>query len=242
MKDIHNGLNFHAISVEESVALLNSDLDQGLSEEKAKESLERYGLSSIAEAKLITAFEIFVNQFKSPIVFLLLFAAALSFWFKEWLDGVAIFLVLFINAVIGFYMEITARKSMLTLKKLSSIPAKVLRNGKLNEINSENIVPGDIIFAEAGDMISADGRICRSTQLLIDESALTGESVPVEKKTSILPEETVLADRINMSFKGTYVSKGNAYIIVAATGMQSELAKSRNVFVTVLREVQQKIM
>ncbi len=225
MKNIHNDLNFYATSIEESVAFLNSDLDQGLSEEKAEESLERYGLNSIAEAKSITAFEILVNQFKSPIVFLLLFAAALSFWFKEWLDGSAILLVLFINAAIGFYMEIKARKSMLALKKLSSIPAKVLRKGKLNEINSENIVPGDIIFAEAGDMISADGRICRSTQLLIDESALTGESVPVEKNTNILPEETVLGDRINMSFKGTYVSKGNAYILVAATGMQTELGK-----------------
>jgi len=225
MKNIHNDLNFYATSIEESVAFLNSDLDQGLSEEKAEESLERYGLNSIAEAKSITAFEILVNQFKSPIVFLLLFAAALSFWFKEWLDGSAILLVLFINAAIGFYMEIKARKSMLALKKLSSIPAKVLRNGKLNEINSENIVPGDIIFAEAGDMISADGRICRSTQLLIDESALTGESVPVEKNTNVLPDETVLGDRINMSFKGTYVSKGNAYILVAATGMQTELGK-----------------
>ncbi len=218
-------LNFHAASIEEAVSLLESDKDQGLSDEKAKERLERFGLNSIAVAKSITPFEILVNQFKSPIVFLLLFAMGLSFWFKEWLDGIAILIVLFINAAIGFYMEIKARKSMLALKKLSSIPAKVLRNGKLNQINSENIVPGDIIFAEAGDMISADGRICRSTQLLIDESALTGESVPVEKNTSILPEAAVLGDRINMSFKGTYVSKGNALILVAATGMQTELGK-----------------
>ncbi|MBC7746203.1 MAG: cation-translocating P-type ATPase [Flavobacterium sp.] len=225
MESIHNDLKFHATSIEESVASLESDLNKGLSEERAKKSLERYGLNAITEAKTITAFQILVNQFKSPIVFLLVFAAALSFWFKEWLDGSAILLVLFINAAIGFYMEIKARKSMLALKKLSSVPAKVLRNGKLNEINSENIVPGDILFAEAGDLISADGRICRSTQLLIDESALTGESVPVEKDTNILPEETVLADRINMSFKGTYVSKGNAYILVAATGMQTELGK-----------------
>ncbi len=225
MENIPNDLKFHATSIEESVAILDSDLDQGLTDEKAKERLERFGLNSITEAKSITAFEILVNQFKSPIVFLLLFAAALSFWFKEWLDGSAILLVLFINAAIGFYMEIKARKSMLALKKLSSIPAKVLRNGKLNEINSENIVPGDMIFAEAGDMISADGRICRSSQLLIDESALTGESVPVEKNTNILPSETVLGDCINMSFKGTYVSKGNAYILVAATGMQTEVGK-----------------
>ncbi|MEJ5962992.1 cation-translocating P-type ATPase [Pedobacter immunditicola] len=218
-------LDFYATSVDEAVTLLNSNLNQGLSEEEAKERFGHFGPNAIAEAKSITSFEILVNQFKSPIVFLLLFAAALSFWFKEWLDGIAIIIVLFINAAIGFYMEINARKSMLALKNLSYVPAKVLRNKKLSEINSENIVPGDILFVEAGDMITADGRICQSTQLLIDESALTGESVPVEKNIVVLPAQTVLADRVNMAFKGTFVAKGNAYILVSATGKQTELGK-----------------
>ena len=223
--DIRNDFTYHATTIEEATKLLNSHTEQGLTIDDAKQRLEHFGLNAIEEAKAISPFKILVNQFKSPIVFLLLFAAGMSFWFKEWLDGIAILLVLFINAAIGFYMEFKAHKSVKALKKLSSIPAKVLRDGKLNEINSEEIVPGDIAFTEAGDMIPADGIIIRSTQLLIDESALTGESVPVEKKADVLPEATILGDRTNMMFKATNVSKGNAYILVGATGMKTELGK-----------------
>src|SRR5688572_8707257 len=220
MENIRNDFTFHAITIEETAVLLNSDTEKGITIEKAKERLEHFGLNVIEEAKAISSFKILVSQFKSPIVFLLLFAAGMSFWFKEWLDGIAILLVLIINAAIGFYMEFKAYKSVKALKQLSSIPAKVFRSGKLHEINSEEIVPGDIVFAEAGDMIPADGRIVRSTQLLIDESALTGESVPVEKKNVVLPEATILGDRTNMAFKATHVSKGNAYILVGVTGMK----------------------
>ena len=226
--DIRNDFTFHATAIEEATKLLNSHTEKGLTIDDAKLRLEHFGQNAIDEAKAISPFTILINQFKSPIVFLLLFAAGMSFWFKEWLDGIAILLVLFINAAIGFYMEFKAHKSVKALKKLSSIPAKVVRDGKLNEINSEEIVPGDIAFTEAGDMIPADGMIIRSTQLLIDESALTGESVPVEKKTDVLPEATILGDRTNMVFKATNVSKGNAYILVGATGMKTELGKIAN--------------
>ncbi len=226
--DIRNDFTFHATTIEEATKLLNSHTEQGLTIDDAKQRLEHFGLNAIEEAEEISPFRILVNQFKSPIVFLLLFAAGMSFWFKEWLDGIAILLVLFINAAIGFYMEFKAHKSVKALKKLSSIPAKVLRDGKLNEINSEEVVPGDIVFTEAGDMIPADGSIVRSTQLMIDESALTGESVPVEKKADVLPEATILGDRTNMVFKATNVSKGNAYILVGATGMKTELGKIAN--------------
>ena len=226
--DIRNDFTFHATAIEEATKLLNSHTEKGLTIDEAKLRLEHFGQNAIDEAKAISPFTILINQFKSPIVFLLLFAAGMSFWFKEWLDGIAILLVLFINAAIGFYMEFKAHKSVKALKKLSSIPAKVVRDGKLNEINSEEIVPGDIAFTEAGDMIPADGMIIRSTQLLIDESALTGESVPVEKKADVLPEATILGDRTNMVFKATNVSKGNAYILVGATGMKTELGKIAN--------------
>ncbi|MEJ7830560.1 MAG: HAD-IC family P-type ATPase, partial [Segetibacter sp.] len=228
MENIRNNFAFHATTIEEATTLLNSHTEQGLTIDDAKQRLEHFGLNAIDEAKAISPFRILINQFKSPIVFLLLFAAGMSLWFKEWLDGIAILLVLFINAAIGFYMEFKAHKSVKALKKLSSIPAKVMRGGKLNEINSEEIVPGDIAFTEAGDMIPADGIIIRSTQLLIDESALTGESVSVEKKADVLPEPTILGDRTNMVFKATNVSKGNAYILVGATGMKTELGKIAN--------------
>ena len=225
---IENDFTLHTTTIEEATVLLKSDKEQGLTIDEAKERLGHFGLNAIEEAKAISPFKILVNQFKSPIVFLLLFAAGMSFWFKEWLDGIAILLVLIINAAIGFYMEFKAHKSVKALKKLSSIPAKVFRGGKLNEINSEEIVPGDIVYTEAGDMIPADGRIYKSTQLLIDESALTGESVPVEKKDAVLPESTILGDRTNMAFKATHVAKGNAYILVGTTGMKTELGKIAN--------------
>lgn len=223
-----NGFALHATTIAEATVLLKSDSEQGLTIEEAKERLEHHGLNTIAEDIAISPFKILANQFKSPIVFLLLFAAGMSFWFKEWLDGTAILLVLIINAAIGFYMEYKAQKSVAALKKLSSIPAKVLRGGKLFEINAEEIVPGDIVFTEAGDMIPADGRIYKAVQLLIDESALTGESVPVEKKDAVLAESTILGDRTNMVFKATHVSKGNAQILVGTTGMKTELGKIAN--------------
>ncbi len=228
MQNTGNDFTYHAIKIEEAIVLLNSNTEQGLSSEKAKEMLERFGPNAIEEAKSLRPLQILANQFKSPIVYLLFFAVAMSFWFKEWLDGIAILIVIFINTAIGFYMEFKAQRSVLALKKLSSIPAKVLREGKLTEINSEEIVPGDIVFAEGGDMIPADGRIFKATQLLIDESALTGESVPVEKKAADLPESTILGDRTNMAFKATNVSKGNGYILVCATGMKTELGKIAN--------------
>ncbi|HUC82581.1 MAG TPA: HAD-IC family P-type ATPase [Flavisolibacter sp.] len=228
MEHIRNDFIFHATSLEEAAVLLNTDAEQGLSTEKAKERLERFGPNAIAGAKSLSVLQLFSNQFKSPIVFLLLFAAGLSFSFKEWLDGIAILIVILINAGIGFYMEFRAQQSMLALKRLSSVPAKVLRNGKLHEVNSQEIVPGDVVYIEAGDMVPADGRIFRSMQLLIDESALTGESVPVDKKAGELPEDTILGDRTNTGFKGTYVSRGNAFLLVCATGMQTELGKIAN--------------
>ena len=228
MQHIRTDFAFHATSIEEATKLLDSHTEQGLSIDNAKKRLAYFGLNAIKESEAISPLKMLLNQFKSPIVFLLLFATGMSFWFEEWLDGIAILLVLIINAAIGFYMEFKAYNSVKALKKLSSIPAKVLRAQKLHEINSEDLVPGDIVFVEAGDMIPADGIIYRSSQLMIDESALTGESVPVEKKPAVLPEETILADRTNMSFKATHVSKGNAYILVGATGMKTELGKIAN--------------
>ena len=228
MEKILGDFTFHAIKIEEATTLLSSNTEQGLTSEKAKEMLEQFGKNAIEEAKALSILQLLANQFKSPIVYLLFFAVAMSFWFKEWLDGIAILIVIFINTAIGFYMEFKAQRSVLALKKLSSIPAKVLRDGKLTEINAEEIVPGDIVFTEAGDMIPADGRIYKSTQLQIDESALTGESVPVEKKVADLPEATILGDRTNMAFKATNVSKGSGYILVCATGMNTELGKIAN--------------
>lgn len=215
----------HSLPPEEISRLYETDGVRGLSREEVASRLEKFGGNSITHEKKKSMWLIFFRQFNSPIVYLLIFAAGLSFFFQEWLDGFAILVVIFINAAIGFYMEFQAERSMEALKKLSILPAKVIRNGELSEINAEEIVPGDLIFLEAGDMVPADGRIARSSQLQVDEAALTGESIPVEKKSQQLKEDTTLAERINMLYKGTFVTKGNAYGIITGTGMQTELGK-----------------
>ncbi len=216
---------YHSISGDDATKKLQSDLTKGLSAAEAEVRLKKYGGNKINEAKKRSLVLIFLSQFKNPIVYLLVFAVGLSFYFREWLDGFAIIIVIFINAIIGFYMEFQAERSMDALKKMTAIPAKILRNGNLLEYDSINVVPGDIIYAEAGDMIPADARILRDAQLQVDESTLTGESVPVEKKSEVLPEETPLAERSNMLYKGTHLTKGNVWAIVSETGMETELGQ-----------------
>lgn len=215
----------YSIEIDETLNHLQSDATKGLSHAEAKSRLTSFGANKISAEKNKSAWSIFFNQFKSPIVWLLIIAAGLSFYFQEWLDGVAIIIVILINAIIGFYMEFQAERSMNALKKLSAVPGKVVRNGQVQEIDSEKIVPGDIVYFEAGDMIPADGRIIKSFQVQIDESALTGESLPVEKSVNAIPIDTTLAERCNMGYKGTFSTKGNGYMVVTSTGMDTELGK-----------------
>ena len=222
--DIFN-IATHSVSQEELLRLYETDELSGLKQEEVVRRIGKFGANSIIHEKNKSLWLVFLNQFNSALVYLLIFAAGLSFFFQEWLDGSAILVVIFINAIIGFYMEYQAERSMGALKRLSILPAKVIRDGITTEINAEELVPGDLIFLEAGDMVPADGRISRASQLQVDESALTGESIPVEKVVAELREDTALAERTNMLYKGTFVTKGNAYGIVAATGMLTELGK-----------------
>lgn len=205
--------------------MLGTHPHTGLSSEASVERLGRYGSNSIAQKEENKWVYILLNQLKSPIIYLLLFAAGVSFWFSEWVDAVAILIVLVINTLIGFYMELQAERSMQALKQLSVVPAKVIRDQRLIEINSDQIVPGDMGFVEAGDLVPADGRIISLSQLQVDESPLTGESIPVEKQTHPLAADTTLAERNNMLYKGTYISKGNGYFAVTGTGADTELGK-----------------
>lgn len=220
-------LNIIPYSVEPEAVIfaLQSDGTAGLSASESQKRFKEYGTNKIESKKGKSVWLIFLSQFKSPIVWLLVFAAGLSFYFGEILDAIAILAVILINALIGFYMEYQAERSMNALKKLSAVPAKVLRDKKLEEINAEDIVPGDVIYIEAGDMVPADGRIFNASQVQIDESALTGESVPVEKQIQKLSADTTLAERNNMLYKGTYSTKGNGYMVVTDTGMDTELGK-----------------
>ena len=202
---------------------LHANSESGLSSTEAEKRLSFVGYNKIESEKTIGPFRILINQFLSPFVLLLAIAAGLSFFFQEWLDGIAIVVVILVNAFIGFFMEFQAKRSMEALKKMTSVPARVVRDGKLAEIPSEDVVPGDILFVEGGDMITADARVIQASQFQTDESALTGESLPVEKNTKVLQQDISLAERNNMLYKGTFVTKGNGRAVVVHTGMATEL-------------------
>jgi P-type Ca2+ transporter type 2C len=225
LKTADLNITFHSLTPEEVLSALDTDAQKGLSPSEVEQRQKQFGINNIIRQQKQKGFLILLSQFKSPIVILLLIAAALSFWFGEWIDAMAILIVLLVNAFIGFYMEFKAEKSMNALKKLSASPAKVIRNNQLTEIDSDQIVPGDIVYVEAGDLVPADGRIVILSQLQSDESPLTGESLPVEKRTGPIAADTTLAERSNMLYKGTYVNKGNSFFAVSGTGMNTEFGK-----------------
>lgn len=232
-----NNIPYYANEISKVAEELESDLRNGLNQADATARLKQFGENVIQEQESTNPFLILLAQFKSPIVYLLLFAAGMSLYFKEIMDAIAILIVIVINAAIGFYMEFQAGRSMEALKKLSAVFTKVVRDGKLYETNAIHLVPGDVIFLEAGDIVPADARVIKGTQLLSDESALTGESLPVEKLNTVLPTDTPLAERINCLYKGTYISKGNANAIVTGTGMKTELGKIANMVETAEQSV-----
>lgn len=202
---------------------LGTDTAKGLAADRITELLEKHGKNVTSSGTRVRPFLILLNQLKSPVVYLLAGAAGLSFFFKEYADAVAILVVIAVNTIIGFIMEWQAARSMEALSKMTQQQARVLRDGKVQEISADDIVPGDILLVEAGDMVPADGRLAEATQLQADESALTGESVPVDKNTDTLQGDVPLAERHNMLFKGTFIRKGNARLICTTTGMNTEL-------------------
>lgn len=214
---------YYTLGSQEAAEHLSVHTDTGLTQGEAAERLEKWGRNAIANSEKISLLIILLKQFHNPMTYLLLLASGLSFWLQEWLDGIAILVVVLINAAIGFWMEWQAERSMSALKKMVSVTAKVLRNGGVIEIPSSEVVPGDVLVVEGGDMIAADARIVAAAQLLTNESALTGESLPIAKDLPALAADTTLAERKNMLYKGTFVSNGNGRALVVATGMNTEL-------------------
>jgi len=215
----------HSFSTEDICKQLNANSDKGLSFAEINTRQEAYGKNTIEGKKRKSPVLIFLAQFANTMVYILFVAMALSFFFREWLEGFAILAVILINAIIGFLMEFQAERSMQALKKMTQVQAKVFRDNKLIEIPSSEVVPGDVIFVEPGDMVLADARIFDLSQLQVDESALTGESMPVEKQNKTVEPQTTLAERVNMLYKGTSVTNGNAKAIVTGTAMETELGK-----------------
>ncbi len=216
----------HIQPITEILEHLAVDPDKGLAEAEITERRKQYGKNSLRDQKHVSFWSILIRQFTGLIVYLLAGAAALSFYFGDLTEGGAIVVVLIINAAIGFTSEFRAIRSMEALRKLSSVQAKVKRDGQFNIVAAQDIVPGDIVLCEAGDIIPADVRLIECTNLQADESTLTGESVPTDKTIEIptnADEDLPLGDRTNMMFKGTAITRGDGLGICVATGMTTEL-------------------
>ena len=220
---IENKLIAHAESAENVLDFLSSS-HHGLSLEEAKQRLQQYGFNSLPKLKQAGVFQVFIHQFSSPLIYVLFAAAALSIVIKEWSDAGFIFAVLLINAIIGTVQEFSAQQAAAALQDLVRTCSRVLRAGDSYEIQSEELVPGDIVVLESGDRVPADMRLLTENNLEIDESLLTGESLSITKNADvILDEETVLADRQNMVFAGSLVVRGRAHAVVVTTALLTEL-------------------
>ncbi|MBW2998024.1 HAD-IC family P-type ATPase, partial [Candidatus Woesearchaeota archaeon] len=216
--------DFYNLNPENSMKRLSSSLN-GLSTKEAHKRLEKYGPNKLKSGKKISKWNIFISQFKSFIVLILIAATLISFLMGEVIDASVIFLIVILNAVFGFMQEYNAEKSIEALKKLTSLKSIIIRHGKEMEIDSSNIVPGDILLLEEGSKIPADGRILECNNFSTKESSLTGESVPVHKNNGLINGEKNLADRKNMVFSSTIVTRGNAKVLVTSTGMNTEVGK-----------------
>ncbi len=199
--------------------------DKGLSEDEAETRRERVGPNALREAEQRGWWGVLANQFKSFIVLLLAVAGVAAFALNENIEGVAIFVVLLINGLIGFVTEMRAIKSMEGLQEMTEIEARVRREGEVEEVSAEDLVPGDVVLLDAGNVVPADLRVIEPSKLQADESALTGESVPVGKTSDVLEGDVPLAERENMLYKGTSVTRGTAEAVVVSTGMDTELGK-----------------
>jgi len=218
--------NWHAKTIQETVKQLDSDLEKGLDHSVINQRLDKYGKNELAEKKGRNPLKIFLMQFTSTIVIVLLIAAVITGLIGEIRDTIVISVILLINAFIGFSQEYRAEKAMSTLKKLSVPKVRIKRSGSDKVVSSTEIVPGDMVYLETGNYVPADLRIVESHNLKIQESALTGESQPVEKSSEeVLDQDIELASRINMAYSGTVVSYGRATGIVVKTGMNTEIGK-----------------
>lgn len=198
----------------------------GLLHQEAAERIKQYGYNTLPKAKLPGLATVFLHQFKSPLIYVLVAAAVLSIAIEEWSDAGFITAVLIINAVIGTIQEYSAQRAAVALQQLVTTKCRVLREGESYEISAEELVPGDIVLVESGDKVPADLRLLVDHDLKVDESLLTGESLPVLKDSkAVLTEDTVLGDRLNMLYTGTLVSRGRARGVVVNTALNTELGR-----------------
>ena len=217
---------WHTLETEQVLSSVKSDRQQGLSGAEAERRLEQYGPNALSEGKKKSVLQVFLEQFKDLMVMILIVAALISLATGEAEGTIVIFAVLILNAVLGTVQHFKAEKSLESLKAMSAPSAKVIRDGVRTTVPSPQVVPGDIVELEAGDMVVADGRILENYSLKVNESSLTGESEAVEKTADVIPKgDVALGDRKNMVFSGSLVTYGRAVFVVTGTGMDTELGK-----------------
>ncbi len=229
-------MQFSQQTGEEVLAVLNS-CDDGLTGEEVRERLLKNGRNVLQTGKPINPFLLFLDQFKSFIIYILLFAVVFSLIIGEYVDSILILVILLANALIGFFQELNAYRSLEALKKITALHATVLREGKRDIIDAADLVPGDILVLEAGDKVPADARLLESVRLKVEESALTGESVPAEKNNRVIPDKKQIGDQRNMLFSSTSVVAGNGRAVVVGTGMETEIGRITTLITSVGEEM-----
>ncbi|PKL60113.1 MAG: ATPase [Methanomicrobiales archaeon HGW-Methanomicrobiales-4] len=218
-------ISWHAVSSDEILQKLDTQLEKGLTNQEAEKRLQEYGPNQLEEGKRTTFLQMVLRQLNNFVVILLIVASIISAFLGEWVDASAIIAIVILNTIMGVVQENRAEQALATLKKLAAPDAQVLRDGRRVTIPSHQLVPGDIVFLEAGYFIPADVRLLEAINLRVEEAALTGESVPVTKKVYTLPEDTPVSDQVNMAFAGTTVVRGITYGHVTSTGVCTEVGK-----------------
>lgn len=225
---------WHQLSADDALSRLESDSRHGLTEQEGERRLQCHGPNRLTPRKGKGTVRLLLSQFHQPLVYILIVAAVVTAFLQEWVDSGVIFGVVLINAVIGFIQEANALKAIEALSRSLSVSATVLRDGTRRVIPATELVPGDIVFLQSGDKVPADLRLLGVKELQIDESALTGESVPVEKRPAPRPGDTPLADRGNMAFSSTLVTYGTATGLAVETGDRTEIGRINQMIAAVI--------
>ena len=228
-------MNPYQMKKEDVLKMLGTD-ENGLTQNQAKENQKKYGKNELAEGKKNNPFILFLEQYKDFLVIILIIAAIISGVLGDIESAIVIFVVITINAILGTVQHIKAEQSLDSLKEMSAPTAKVIRDGEIKVVEGKDVTVGDIVVIEAGDYVCSDGRIIENASLKVDESAMTGESEPVEKQETVLDGEKPLGDRVNMLYSGSFATYGRAKMVVTSVGMETEIGK----IASLLKSTQEK--
>jgi len=225
----------YRVSEEQVEQVHGTNRETGLKEEEIISKRQKYGSNELAKAKRESLWLLFFRQYHQPLIYILLAAGIITLLMKETVDAIVILGVVFMNGIIGFVQEAKALRALESLAESIETEAAVIRSGKKFMVPSKELVPGDVVFVQSGDKVPADLRLFKTSQLKIQEAALTGESVPVDKKSITIDEEAALGDRVNMAYASTFVTFGQGYGIVVYTGTSTEIGKISNLLKETVR-------